>query len=259
MSNNLGFQIPTSEMVEKPIREENYELNDKKRRLLTELAAIETGFSLFEFMNPARDLLQSSASDMACSVELLSNPKTNFAEINHIAASQQLANIIMEIAENPSSESYTPPSRTPKCVDIVRHSKSFFAQLKSTREARTSFLSSFCMIPQRSKLDKSRPQPIPEKINEDDLGNSKRVHPFFPDIKGVQPFLGAMKKQLGEFPNFIKNPPSDDECDESSWLMKDDSLHNHLLEICGSSSDDDFDPDANFVPNRTNISHSRGH
>ena len=249
---NFGFSIPSDHLINNNSKKENEELLDKKKRILTELAAIENGFNLFDFLNPARDQLQSSSCDVPCSIELLHFPKVKKKEINRVQSSKQLSELILKIANNPNKEPYTPRLFKPKCHEIIKHSNLFYANLNAIHEARTGFLTSFCLLPNKTQPEKINVLPQVEKVEEDTL-NNKRIHPFFPDVKGIQPLLGLMKQQLGEFPSFIKNPPSDDECLESVWTLKDDVIHNHLLEICGSSSDDDFDPDDIFNPNKKNF------
>ena len=40
---------------------------------------------------------------------------------------------------------------------------------------------------------------------------------------------------------------NDEECEENLWLMKESEIPDHLEKICGSSSDDDFDPDQQLL------------
>jgi hypothetical protein len=113
-------------------------------------------------------------------------------------------------------------------------------------EQRAPLKTAFAVIPQKDPQVK---QERAESVNEDDRASSKRVHPFFPDVAGLRPLLGIMKEQLGEFPNFVKNPPDDAECEELRLEAPPDWHKKHILEICGSSSDDDFDPDGPLEAN----------
>ena len=241
----LGFTIPPRQAIIKKPKDENNILIDRKARLLTELAALENNISLFDYLNPARNHLQSSVTDVPCAVELLQAPKVSRTNINPVEASNALADLIMNIGQNPTKEPYNRPRPTPICNDIVKHANGFFAQLQASREARAGLLTAFCIIPLKPKEDqqnKSTEPPAATEIKQEDE-TTKRVHPFFPDVVGTQPLQGLMKKQLGEFPNFVKDPPTEEECEENLWLMPDNAIHEHLMKICGSSSDDEFDPD----------------
>jgi hypothetical protein len=51
--------------------------------------------------------------------------------------------------------------------------------------------------------------------------------------------------------NFVKNLPGDAECEELRLAAEPDCLKKHILEICESSSDDEFDPNGRldvYVP-----------
>ena len=245
---SLGFQIPSTQSIVQHPKEENAILIEKKRRILTELAALENNVSLFDYLDPARDNLLSSVTDVPCSVELLEAPSIERKYVNTIEASNALSDLIMEIASNPTRDPYEKQRPTPICNSIVKHANGFFAQLEASREARSGLLTAFCIIPHKVKDEPTAktvdapPPPPQESKPEDDA--TKRVHPFFPDVVGTKPLQGLMKKQLGEFPNFVKDPPTDEECEENLWMMDKNAIKEHLMKICGSSSDDDFDPDA---------------
>ena len=248
-SNPLGFTIPSKQVIVKMPRDENAMLIERKGRLLTELAALESNISLFDYLNPARNNLQSSVTDVPCAVEMLEAPIIRRANLDTIQATNALADLIVSIGENPSKEPFNRPRPTPICNDIVKHANGFFAQLEASHEARAGLLTAFCIIPIRPKDDQQNkavePPAASETKPEEEL--TKRVHPFFPDVVGTQPLQGLMKKQLGEFPNFVKDPPTDEECEENLWMMPENAVHDHLMKICGSSSDDDFDPDQQLL------------
>ena len=246
----LGFTIPPKQAIVKGPREENAMLIEKKGRLLTELAALESNISLFDYLNPERNNLQSSVTDVPCAVEMLEAPTIKNINLNTIDATNALADLIVSIGENPSKEPYNRPRPTPICNDIVKHANGFFAQLQSSHEARAGLLTAFCVIPIKPKDDqqaKAAEPPAASDAKHEEEELTKRVHPFFPDVVGTKPLLGLMKKQLGEFPNFVKDPPNDEECEENLWLMKESEIPDHLEKICGSSSDDDFDPDQQLL------------
>ncbi|EAX97749.1 hypothetical protein TVAG_080090 [Trichomonas vaginalis G3] len=241
-----GFQIPTSQLITEQPKQENLQLIERKRRLLTELAALEMGFSYFDYLDPSRNSLPSSATDVPCSVELLSAPKIERKYLDNIASSKALADLITDIAHNPSPLPYIGSRTSPICNDIVKHANGFFAQYEASREQRAGILTAFCIIPRKTKQETTtKTSELQEKPMEEDP--SKRVHPFFPDVRDVKPLLGLIKEQLGEFPNFIKDPPTDAECEENLWVMGENEIHDHLFKICGSSSDDDFDPDEQLM------------
>lgn len=241
-----GFQIPPAQVITAQPKQENLQLLEKKRRILTELAALENDFSYFDYLDPTRNILPVSATHVPCSVEPLAAPKIDKKYIDHIEASKAMADLIIDIASNPSPLPYI-GSRTPPIFnDIVKHANGFFAQYEASREQRAGLLTAFCIIPRKVKMEQApKPSELQEKPVEEDT--SKRVHPFFPDVRDVKPLLGLIKEQLGEFPNFIKDPPTDAECEENRWLMGDKEIHDHLFKICGSSSDDDFDPDEQLL------------
>lgn len=224
-------------------QQDNLKLLERKQRILTELAAIENKISIFDFLDPVRDTLQSSVTDVPCSVTLLSSTNKNKQKLNIDHASTELSNIILEMGVSHAPTPLNPNRPTPKCDEIVNHAKIFFHQLKTVKEARAGLLTAFSVIPRKSdgtevKAEPQQPTP-PEETQQ-----VKRVHPFFPDIRGLQSLLGHMKQQLGEFPTFVRNQPDDAECEELRMQAPKDCLQKHLLEICGSSSDDEFDPDA---------------
>jgi hypothetical protein len=242
MSNPLGFAFPSTQAIIQTPTQENEKLVGRKARILTELAAIEQGISLFDFLDPARDQLQSSVTDVPCQVELLSGSRRSPPKPLVVSeCSSLLADTILEIGRSPASVPVVPPRPPPKCDAIVRHAQVFFAQLKQSHDLRAGLTTSFGVIAKREAQAKP-PPPDPGPIEEPPPG--KRVHPFFPDVQGLGPLLGHMKEQLGEFPNFVRNPPSDAECEELRLAADPDCFRKHLLEICGSSSDDEFDPDA---------------
>ena len=238
----LGFTFPQpQQIIEEPIQE-NKKLVERKQRLLTELAAIETGIDIFDFLDPARNQLNSSVTDVPCDVELLYvSKKQRKKAVNIGKASTELARIIMDIGSHAPRTPLDIPRDPPKCTAIVNHAKVFFAQLKQLKDARAGLLTAFSVIPRRQA---PAPQQQQEQPAEEEPPSTKRVHPFFPDVKGLGPLLGHMKEQLGEFPNFVEKQPTDIECQELRLAAEPDCLEKHLLEICGSSSDDEFDPDA---------------
>lgn len=241
MNQVLGFTFPSPQQVIGGAGKENDSLIERKQRILTELAAIETGIDIFDFLDPARDNLQSSVTDAPCTVELLKvSGENKIPALNVASASADLASLIMEMGTKPPETPIDIPRATPKCHAIVNHSKVFFAQLKQLKEARSGLLTAFSVIP---VSDKSKIQ-TPEPTVDDEATPCKAVHPFFPVVKGLKPLLGLMKKQLGGFPNFVRNPPNDAQCEELSLLADEESLRKHISEICGSSSDDEFNPDA---------------
>ena len=240
---HLGFTLPQPQQITQGPKEENEKLLDRKQRLLTELAALETGIDIFDFLDPVRDQLQTSVTDVSCSVELLSvSGKQRKPGINVNEASAALAQIITEIGKSPSRVQFEIPRPPPKSQGIVNHARVFFAQLKQLKDARAGVLTAFSVIPV-TKGAQQQAAPT-EQPQDDDTPSAKCVHPFFPDVKGLGPLLGHMKEQLGEFPNFVRKQPSEEECRELRLAADPDCLKKHLLEICGSSSDDEFDPDA---------------
>ncbi|OHT00528.1 hypothetical protein TRFO_07838 [Tritrichomonas foetus] len=241
MASNLGFTFPPPNQIIAFPQQENDKLAEKKQHILTELAALENGMSLFDWLNPERNNLQTSVTDVPCTVELLSVKHNAKRENLHLdEASNALSVIIEDIGNHPTQTPYITARPTPTCASIVNHAKVFFAQLHRMKEARIGMTTPFGVIQQTAADYGPLPQETPAK---EDSSAAKRVHPFFPDIKGIKPLLGHMKEQLGEFPNFIKNPPDDDECEELRLAADENILKQHLLEICGSSSDDEFNPD----------------
>jgi hypothetical protein len=238
MASQLGFSFPSSQAITQTPKQENEKLLIRKERILTELAALETGISLYDFMNPARDHLQSSVTDVPCAVKMLSVSGKHIPRPLDVSkASVAFAQIIAEIGSAPGKvplECTRPPL---KCDAIVNHGKVFFAQLKRLQDLRSGLKTAFAVIPHKNAV------PTPDGPSEEEPPSTKRVHPFFPDVRGLGPLLGHMKAQLGEFPNFVKNPPNDAECEELRLAADPDCLKKHIFEICGSSSDDEFDPD----------------
>jgi hypothetical protein len=242
MANQLGFTFPPPAVIIQGPTQENEKLLDRKARILTELAAIEQGISLFDFLDPARDQLQSSVTDVPCQVKLLSGARDRPNEpLNIHSTSTALGDIILQIGKNPSRMPVECPRGPPTCDAIVNHAKIFFAQLRQIHNSRAGLATAFGVLPHAAAHPK---QPLADVKTEDEPQSAKRVHPFFPDVQGLGPLLGHMKEQLGEFPNFVRNPPDDAECEELRLAAEPDCLRKHLLEICGSSSDDEFDPDA---------------
>ena len=255
IGNNVGFSFPsTNQILSMPIQE-NEKLADKKQRILTELAAIENGISLFDWLNPERNNLQTSVTDVPCSVELLSVDRTlKRRHVDVDSASNALSEIIEDIGTHPTPMPYKISRPDLTCDAIVNHAKVFFAQLHRMKQARIGLSTPFGVIQHNNADYTSIPQ---EQPAEEETPATKRVHPFFPDIKGIRPLLGLMKEQLGEFPNYIKNPPDDDECDELRRAIDDPKiLEKHLLDICGSSSDDEFNPDQPLEPVRPPVSYN---
>lgn len=241
---NLGFQIPQPAQITQDLAAENEKLLDRKQRLLTELAALETDIDIFDFLDPARDELQTSVTDVSCSVELLSvSGKQSKPPINVSEAANALASIITDMGRSPSRVQFDIPRPPPKSQNIANHARIFFAQLKQLKDSRAGLLTAFSVIPIRNGGQPATPT-VETAAQDDEPPSTKCVHPFFPDVKGLGPLLGHMKEQLGEFPNFVHRQPSDEECKELKLAAGPDCLKNHLLEICGSSSDDEFDPDA---------------
>lgn len=241
MATNLGFSLPQPNQIIEFPQQENIKLAEKKQRLLTELAAIENGLNLFDWLNPERNTLQTSVTDVPCGVELLSvqeQGKRTRLDMNQ--ASNELSEIIEEIGSNPTPYSYNVSRPTPTCEAICNHAHVFFSELRRMKESRIGLSTPFGLIHPKTDCD---PPPADNAADEDNAA-TKRVHPFFPDIKGIRPLLGHMKQQLGEFPNFIKNPPDDEECEELRMAQSSDCYKKHILEICGSSSDDEFNPDS---------------
>jgi hypothetical protein len=242
MANPLGFTFPSSQVVVQTPLQENEKLFERKARLLTEIAAIEQSIPLSDFLDPARDQLPSSVTDIPCQVKLLSSIRKSPPKPLAIReCGQILADAIIQMGQSPAPFPLHIPRPPPRCDAIVKHARVFFAQLKDTRDARAGLHTAFGVIPH---VDTQAKPPPPEPPAEDDQSSSKRVHPFFPDVQGLGPLLGHMKQQLGEFPNFVRNPPDDAEAEELRLAAEPDCLRKHLLEICGSSSDDEFDPDA---------------
>lgn len=241
MAANIGFTFPQQNQIIEFPQQENQKLAEKKQRLLTELAAIENGLNLFDWLNPERNTLQTSVTDVPCGVELLSvqqQAKQTRLEMND--ASDALSKIIEDFGNNPTPFPYNVSRPTPTCDAICNHAHVFFAELKRMKESRIGLTTPFGVIHPKNDCE-----PLPtENPSDEDSAAVKRVHPFFPDIKGIKPLLGHMKQQLGEFPNFIKNPPDDEECEELRMAQNEDCLKKHLIEICGSSSDDEFNPDS---------------
>lgn len=244
---HLGFTPPQPQQITQGPAAENAKLIERKQRLLTELAALETGIDIFDFLDPARDQLQTSVTDVSCSVELLSvSGKQHKPGINVREASAALAAIITDIGESPSRVQFEIPRPPPKSSGIANHARVFFAQLKQLKDARAGVLTAFSVIPVTKGTEQAPAQS--DQPQDDDTPSSKCVHPFFPDVKGLGPLLGHMKEQLGEFPNFVRKQPSEEECRELRLAADPDCLKKHLLEICGSSSDDEFDPDSPLEP-----------
>jgi hypothetical protein len=242
MTHPVGFTAPSPQVIIQPPIQENEKLIDHKAHILTELAAIEQGISLFDFLDPARDQLQSSVASVPCQVKLLSGSRRFPPKPLSVGeCGTVLAEIIIEMGKSPSTTPVQIPRGTPKCEAILNHAHVFFAQLKDSRDARMGLQTAVGLIPHRGPQAKP---PTPNPPPEDDQTGTKRVHPFFPDVHGIEPLLGHMKEQLGEFPNFVRNPPDDAQCEELRFAAEPDWMRTHLLEICGSSSDDEFDPDA---------------
>lgn len=246
----LGFTPPSvKDIIEGP-KNENIGLIEKKRAILTELAAIETGFDIFDFINPARDSLLSSATQTPCGVEVMLSQKNLFSKLDVANASQDLANLITEIGENPSKSSYQIKRKEPHSQAIVKHAKTFFAQEKLIEDTQAGFKTAFTIMPVKSN---TKPMPSSPAESEIRSNPSNNAYPFFPDIIGLNsrsPLLGLMKESLGELPSFIKNPPDNDELEELRLQATPDLLKNHLLDICGNSSDDDFDGDYGLLDSK---------
>ena len=243
--NNLGFSYPQPNQIIIHAQEENARLEVKKQRLLSELAAIENDISLFDWLDPERNKLLSSVTDVPCSTELLSAKKREKPTLDLSQASDDLSLLIEEIGSNPTSYSYIVSRPSTTCKAICNHAHVFFSQFSRMKETRLGLMTPFGVIRKSTKNYDTAP---PDSNADDESQNAKRVHPMFPDIKGIRPLLGLMKEQLGEFPNYIKNSiknlPDDEECKELRLAQLPDCLEKHLLDICGSSSDDDFNPDA---------------
>lgn len=240
----LGFAFPTRDQIVDVSVTDNRQLVERKRRILTELAAIETGIDIFDFLDPARDSLQSSVTDAPCSVDLLRvSGEHKIPALNVAGASSALADIVMDMGKNPAGVALDPPRTPPMCNAIVNHAKVFFAQLNQLKEARSGVLTAFSVIAPaetaKMKVNLEAPSGQDETVSP-----VKSVHPFFPEIKGIRPLLGNMEEQLGAFPHFIRNPPDKAQCEELRLSAGDDWHRKHLLQICGSSSDDEFNPDA---------------
>lgn len=241
MASNIGFTFPQQNQIIELSQIENMRLAEKKQRLLTELAAIENGLNLFDWLNPERNNLQTSVTDVPCEVKLLSvKPQAKRARLDMNEASNALSNIIEEFGNNPTTYPYNVSRPTPTCNSICNHAHVFYSELRRMKESRIGLSTPFGVLHPNIDYD-----PVSaENPSDEDSSNAKRKHDLFPDIKGIRPLLGHMKQQLGEFPNFIKNPPDDDECEELRNAQKPNCLQKHLLEICGSSSDDEFNPDS---------------
>lgn len=240
----LGFAFPSRDQIVDVSVNDNRQLVERKRRILTELAAIETGIDIFDFLDPARDSLQSSVTDAPCSVDLLRvSGEHKIPALNVAGASSALADLIMDMGKNPAEVAIDPPRQPPTCNAIVNHAKVFFAQLNQLKEARSGVLTAFSVIApsegKRVKMNTDAP------VSQDDtVSPMKSVHPFFPEVKGLRSLLGHMEEQLGTFPHFVRNPPDKAQCEELRLSAGDDWHHKHVLQICGSSSDDEFNPDA---------------
>ncbi|KAH0791731.1 hypothetical protein GPJ56_004417 [Histomonas meleagridis] len=244
-----GFSFPTPQATVDRAKAENEKLIERKRRILTELSAIENGINLYDILNPARDALSSSVTDAPCSVEMLTHKKVyKPKKLNIKNASDSIADIIMKIGQNPSKVPAFHIREPHPCTEVVNNANVFFAQLHFMRSSRASLLSSLAIINHSNNMQPPGNTPNPnQKIVEDQTNppiTPKKSHPFFPEIRGIHPLLGHMKKQLGEFPTFIRNPPDDAECEDLVMSAPPDCFQKHIFEICGSSSDDDFDPDS---------------
>ena len=240
--NQSGFKLPTSEEIIKQPMTENEMLIKKKQRLLTELAALENNISLFDFLDPNRDQLMSCVIDVPYDVQLFNNVEFKCPPIDEISSSKSLADLIVDIGSHPTDHPYKKQRPPPICEDIVKHSNEFFAQMKASLELRSGINTAFCIIPQRNK-ETPNPKPSEPIDLSQEEDPPKQIHPFFPDLGLSNPLKGLMKEQLGEFPNFIRDTPTESECKEYRWMLNDDDIDNYLLSIAGSSDDDDFDPD----------------
>lgn len=242
---NIGFEIPTTEQIVKRPKDENDICYKKKARMLTELMALENGFTLHEILNPKRDKLIPCVTDVSCSIELLSSPHVTIPSLDFNHVTEGLTNLIYNIANSKSSKYVR---QNPVCNEIINHANHFFSVLKTSKDEREGILTAFCIIPIKDGVQREK-KIEPERPPEyDQSHNTKPVHPFFPEISGVEPFLGLIKDQLGEIPNFIRKNPNDDECKEYNWMLENtkESMHEHLLNLVESSSDDDFNPDEAF-------------
>jgi hypothetical protein len=194
MASQLGFAFPSSQAITNTPRQENDKLIARKERLLTELAAIETGISLFDFLNPARDQLQSSVTDVPVAVKMLSvSGKRPGKPLDVVKASTAFAEIITEIGSNPSKaplECVRPPL---KCDAIVNHGKVFFAQLERLEDLRSGLKTAFTVISHKNAT------PIADAPTEEEPVSTKRVHTFFPDVHGIRPLSRGPYEGSGEF------------------------------------------------------------
>ena len=250
---NLGFSMPSIQMITDAPHKKNHELIERKKAILTELAAIESGINIFDFIDPARNNLLCSVTDVPCAVEVLSSPQVDVEPLNVQEASQKLAQLIVEIGQNPSKTSYEVPRKEPRCKAIVKHAKVFFAQQKAIEEIQSGIKTAFCVfpkikqeIPSAGHLSPSEPENSPDQKKDYPYSEQKKDYPYYPEVYGLNansPLTGLMKQQLGELPPYIRNPPDNDELDELLLQVKLGALEEHILDICGNSSDDDFDPD----------------
>ena len=187
------------------------------------------------------------------SLMLLTKSSKRMKPLNVQEASQKLAQLIVEIGQNPSKTSYEVPRKEPRCKAIVKHAKVFFAQQKAIEEIQSGIKTAFCVfpkikqeIPSAGHLSPSEPENSPDQKKDYPYSEQKKDYPYYPEVYGLNansPLTGLMKQQLGELPPYIRNPPDNDELDELLLQVKPGALEEHILDICGNSSDDDFDPD----------------
>ena len=234
-----NFQ-PKSLPSEQDIRENHTaiieEMVERKSSILTELAAIDGGINLLDFITTSRDSLPSSFCSVPCDIQFITAKKYTTKQIDHFKCAEELANAIIDVATHPSEKEYNEQKKETLPDVIVHHSEKFFNQIDQNLENKKIFNDGFVVLTKVIDPDTEKPEPEP-------YISHKSPHPFFPEIVNVGPLLGPMKTELGEYPPYVIVPPSDEEAAEQIFLANDKSYRDHLFDLVGSSSDDDFEPD----------------